>query len=95
MKRSQRYNPHRLRRMRRMRHRHHGWHHRGPGARFGGRRLMSDFLAENPDVAERLVAYGVAKLREEGVDDDEIREHFAFIQERGFAADIDIDQLLA
>ena len=56
---------------------------------------MRGFLTENPDVAERLVAYGVAKLRAEGVDDEEIREHLAFLQERGFASDIDIDQHLA
>ena len=56
---------------------------------------MRGFLADNPDVAERLVAYGIARLRAEGIDDEEIREHLAFMQERGFASEIDIDQQLA
>lgn len=69
----------------------------GPGSGPGGpgRGLLHGFLAENPDVAERLARYGVAQLRAEGYEDDEIREHVARMGERGLLGDLDVADLLS
>jgi hypothetical protein len=70
---------------------------RGEGPRFGGhgrRGMIRAFLDENPDVAERLARYSADRLRAEGWSDDEIRDHFDHIRERGLLADLDIDTIL-
>ncbi len=74
----------------------HG-HGAGFGPPFGGPGrggIMRGFLAENPDIAERLARYGVAKLREEGWSDEDIREHLDHMKERDLLSDLDIDTLL-
>lgn len=77
---------------------------RGEGPRFGppfasrghGRGgMMRGFFAENPECADKMARYGVAKMREEGLSDDEIRERVSQMQERGFLADLDIDTILS
>lgn len=80
--------------MRRMAMRRRGGPRFGPpfgGPERGG--MMRGFLQENPDVAERLARYGAAQLREEGWSDEDIREHLAHMQERGFLAELDPDTL--
>lgn len=70
---------------------------RGEGPRFGGPgrgEMIRGFLDENPDVIERLARYGVDGLRTEGWSDDEIRDHFAHMSDRGLLADFDIDTVL-
>ena len=70
---------------------------RGPGFGPSGARrgLLHGFLTENPDVAERLARYGVAQLRAEGYEDDEIRDHIAHMSERGLLGDLDVADLLS
>lgn len=74
---------------------------RGEGPRFGppfagpGRgAMMRGFFAENPDCADKMARYGVAKMRADGLSDDEIRDHLSHQQERGFVADLDIDSIM-
>jgi hypothetical protein len=70
---------------------------RGNGPRFGGhgrRGMIQGFLAENPDIAERLARYGADRLRADGWQDDEIRDHFDHMAERGLLSDLDIDTIL-
>ena len=70
---------------------------RGFGPQFGGPargEMMSGFLAENPDCAEKMARYGVKTMLEEGFTRDEIRDHLAHMQDRGFMPDINIDGIL-
>ena len=70
--------------------------------RYAGRRrslgpvngLMAGFLEENPDCANELARYGVERMREDGLTDDEIRDHFDHLHEHGFGTGIDVDDLL-
>ena len=55
---------------------------------------MRGFLAENPECADKMARYGVAKMRDDGFSDDEIRAHFADLLECGHLDGIDIDDLL-
>lgn len=71
------------------------------GRRFGlpggprGRTLFRDFLTDNPDCAEQLARYSVARMRDEGITDEEIRGHLAHAPHHGFGLELDIDDLLA
>ena len=62
-----------------------GW---GQGA------MMRDFLDENPECAEKMLRYGVARMRDEDFSDEEIRSHFAEMHECGHFADVDVDTIL-
>ncbi|MDX2344278.1 MAG: hypothetical protein QNL12_11360 [Acidimicrobiia bacterium] len=67
------------------------------GPPFGGRGrggMMRDFFTENPDCAEKMARFGVAKMREDGLSDDEIREHMTHMKGRNFLPELDIDHLL-
>lgn len=90
-----RHHKHHIRMMRRMakrRGRGFGPPPGGPGA--GRGRMIRGFFAENPDCAEKMARYGVAKMKEEGVPADEIRDHLDHMQERGLLADLDIEAIL-
>ncbi|MEA2000796.1 MAG: hypothetical protein U9N84_02765 [Actinomycetota bacterium] len=70
---------------------------RGFGPSFGGLargEMMSGFLAENPDCAEKMARYGVKTMLEEGFTRDEVRDHLTHLQEHGFMPDLNIDGIL-
>lgn len=74
---------------------------RGRGPRFGPPfagpergAMMRGFFAENPDCADKMATYGVSKMRNDGLSNDEIRDHLSHLQARGFVADLDIDSIM-
>ena len=85
-------------------HHHRRWMRHGMrrrGRRFGppaggptGRGFFRDFLEANPECAEQLARYSVARMRDDGMTDDEIRDHLDHVQHHGFAPELDIDDLL-
>ena len=85
---------HRIRHMRRMRRlatrRGHHPHWAGPERRG----MMREFFEENPACAEKLARFGVARLRADGMSDDEIRDHFTAMRARRFLSELDIDSIL-
>lgn len=75
---------------------------RGDGLRmgrpFGGRgrgETIQGFFADNPDCAAKMARYTVAMMREEGLEDDEIREHLDHMHSRSFLTEIDIEDILS
>jgi hypothetical protein len=56
--------------------------------------MVSGFLEENPECAEKLARYGVERMREDGFTDDDIRDHFDHLHYHGYGTDIDVDDLL-
>ena len=82
---------------------HRRWmrHNMRRGRRFGppvgdprGRHILRDFLDDNPECAERLARYSVARMRDDGMTDAEIRRHLETAQHHGLASRLDIDDLL-
>lgn len=61
----------------------------------GPRGMIREFFTENPDCAEKMARYGVARMREDGLSDEEIREHVAHMQGRGFLPGLEIDSILS
>ncbi len=59
-----------------------------------GRAVLRDFLEDNPDCAERLTRYGVARMRDDGMTDEDIRDHLDHVRHHGFAPELDLDDLL-
>ena len=55
---------------------------------------MRGFFSENPECAANMAAYGVARLREDGIPEDEIREHLSHMKDTGMLQDTNIDDLL-
>ncbi len=67
----------------------------GPPSGASGRgRIIKEFFVENPDCAEKMARYGVRRMREDGLTDDEIRKHVTHMQERGLLPDLEIADLL-
>lgn len=55
---------------------------------------MRDFLEDNPGCTKELARYGVARMRDDGMTDEEIRNHLEHVRHHGFAPELDIDDLL-
>jgi hypothetical protein len=73
--------------------------HAGAGPPFRGRGrgpglLIRGFLDENPDVAERLLRYGVDRMRAADYSDEEIRAHVEEMHGCGHFDDLDVDSIL-
>lgn len=78
----------------------HGIRRRGrrfgpPAGPRGRRTLLRDFLADNPECADQLARYGVARMRDDGMTDEEIRDHLDHARHQGFGPELDVDDLLA
>lgn len=56
--------------------------------------MMRGFIDENPECAEKLLRYGVARMREDDFTDEEIRAHFEEMHECGHFENVDIDSIL-
>jgi len=60
----------------------------------GRRRMMRGFFTENPECNDKMVRYGVARMRDEDFTDDEIRAYLEDLHDCGHLGDIDIDGIL-
>ena len=65
-----------------------------PGRGPRGGAFLRDFLEDNPECAEQLARYSVARMRDDGMTDEEIRDHLDHAQHHGFGAGLDIDDLV-
>lgn len=93
-KETHRHSKHHIRMMKRMHRRRRGFGPPRGGLGAGRGRMIRGFLAENPDCAEKMARYGVARMKEDGVPTDEIREHLEHMQERGLLPDLDVEAIL-
>jgi hypothetical protein len=65
-----------------------------PHKRWGRRAMVHEFLAENPDCAEKLARFGVRKMRQMGFENDEIRDFVEHRHHDDLLSDVDIDSIL-
>ncbi len=69
-----------------------GFAPRGRGRRRS--EIMSDFLAENPDCAEKMLRHGVAMMRDDDYAEDDIRAYLEDLHGCGHLDELDIDDIL-
>jgi hypothetical protein len=56
--------------------------------------MVHEFLAENPDCAEKFARFAVSNMREMGFEDDEIRDLVEHRTHDDLLSDVDIDSIL-